>query len=229
MLALDVSRSMLDRLNGQADDIDKLDTAKDVIDRFIAGRENDRIGLAQFQAEALIASPLTLDHTALRELLKGIRNGRLPEGTAIGAGVATATNALRDSTARSRVIILLTDGENNAGEIEPIQAARIAKALGIRLYTIGLANRAGDGSSLEGVDERTMREMSQLAGGQYFPAVDLASLDGVYQTIGELETSRVGSREFTAFNEYAPYVVLVALFILVLERVLAQTAARRAP
>jgi Ca-activated chloride channel family protein len=230
MLSLDLSRSMLDRLRRQADDSNKLTVAKDVIDRFIAGRPNDRIGLVQFQSEAAVASPLTLDHEALRELLKSLENGRLPEGTAIGSGVATAVNALRESTARSRVVILLTDGENNAGEIEPIASARLAKALGIRLYTIGLANRLqGSSGPLAGIDERTMREMSGIADGEYFAAVDLESLDAVYQRIGELETSRVGAREFTAFNEYAPYFVIAALALLLVEQLLAYALVRRTP
>ena len=230
MLALDVSRSMLDGLSRPGDNQSKLQIATNVLDRFIAGRTDDRIGITQFQAEASIASPLTLDHGALRELLKSVRNGRLPEGTAIGAGVATATNALRASTARSRVIILLTDGENNSGEIDPVESARLAKALGIRLYTIGLSNAVpGEDGRLQGVDERTMREISDLAGGQYFAAVDLESLDAVYQRIGELETSRVGAREFTAFNEYATYVIGWALLVLVAEQLVAATIARRAP
>ncbi len=230
MLALDVSRSMLDRLAPPNDASDKLTIAKDVLDEFIASRKNDRIGLVQFQAEATITSPLTLDHAALGALVESVRNGRLPEGTAIGSGIATSTNALRESTARSRVVILLTDGENNAGDIEPGAAARVAKALGVRVYTIGLANAADAGSRrLVGIDERVMQEIANIAGGRYFPAVGLESLKEVYDTIGELETSRVGAREFTTFNEYAPYFLVAGLAFLVLEQVAAATLARRAP
>ncbi len=228
MLALDTSRSMLDHL-GEGDE-PKLEIARDVIDRFIEGREDDRIGITQFQAEALVASPLTLDREALRTLLGQIRNGPLAEGTAIGSGVASAVDALRSSTARSRIVILLTDGENNSGEIQPIQSARIAKALGIRVYTIGLARPLAEGDSeLKGVDERTLREISRLTDGRYFAATDLESLDEVYRTIGELETSRVGEREYTAFDEFAPLLLLAAVLLLVGERAAAATFARRAP
>lgn len=230
MLALDVSRSMLDKLAPPNDQADKLTIAKDVLSEFIGTRKNDRIGLVQFQAEAAITSPLTLDHDALKTLVESVRNGRLPEGTAVGAGIATGTNALRDSTARSRVVILLTDGENNAGDIQPAEAARVAKALGVRVYTIGLSNAADPSSGrLTGIDERVMQEIANIAGGRYFAAVGLDSLKDVYDTIGELETSRVGEREFTTFNEYAPYFLFAGLALLVMEQIAAGTLVRRAP
>lgn len=195
----------------------RLDVAKRVISDFIGGRTNDRIGLVVFRQTSLVLSPLTLDYQALKQLVDTVEQLTLQDGTAIGVGLADAENLLRESRARSRVAILLTDGENNVQDIEPAAAAQIAKTLGIRVYTIGLIDPNTSAQGKPNVDERALREMAQLTGGQYYPAKSEQALAAIYQSIDELEKSRVGRPQFGAYDELAVYFLAAALALLAIE------------
>lgn len=224
VIALDISSSMTSPDFGGEQ---RIVAAKRVIDGFLAGLKNDRAGIVIFSSESMVLSPLTLDYGAAQRLIDPVEPGKvLRDGTAIGTGLATAVNVLRASTARSKVIVLATDGENNTGDIQPLDAAQMAKLLGIRVYTVGVAptgKGAGD------VDEALMRRMSDLAGGQYYRASDENALRNVYQEIEALEKARVGSRGFVETTDAGLPFVAVGLAFLVLEIVLATTVFRRTP
>jgi Ca-activated chloride channel family protein len=220
-LAFDTSSSMV---SFNLDNETRLAVAKRVLDNFIAERDEDRIGLVIFRSDGLVLSPLTLDYDAVRRRLQDVDQINLQDGTAIGTGLAEALNLLRDSRARSRVVILATDGENNSGEIEPLEAARIAETLGIRVYTIGILETGGRAN----VDERGLQEMANVTGGRYFPADSEAALATIYENIDALEKSRVGRTQFAAYNEIAPYFLAAALLLLALELGLRSTLWRQA-
>lgn len=240
VLAVDVSYSMAD--TDMAARKSRLQVAKDVIHEFVAGRKNDRVGLVAFGREAVTASPLTLDYQALTELLKGVDHGKLPEGTAIGHGLSTSVNLLRESRARSRIVVLLTDGQNNSGEIDPLKAARLAQLLGIKVYTIGVGgavtfpgqrNPSGSGrqsmAPLFGVDEETLRRVSDTTAASYFRATDPDTLRKVYEQIEQLEKSQVGRQRYATLDELAPWLLLPALGLALIEVALATTVFRRFP
>lgn len=224
VLALDVSGTML------AADFqpDRLTAAKDVAAKFIADRANDRVGLVVFAGESYTQSPLTTDKASLQTLLAQVEFGVVDDGTAIGMGLATSVNRLRDSDAKSKVIILLTDGVNNAGQIAPMSAAEIAAEYGIRVYTIGVGkqgyapypyydswgNLRYQQAKVE-IDEQTLTDIAAKTGGEYFRATDKNSLREVYNSINELEKSRIETDDFVKYNElYAGY-LLWALVLLV--------------
>lgn len=219
-LILDTSGSMSASFGSEDS---RLDVAKRVLTDFTEGRENDRLGLVIFRANSLVLSPLTLDYGALTEVTESVDEVNLPDGTAIGVGLSDAVNLLRESRARSRAAILLTDGENNAGEIEPLAAARIAETLGIRVYTIGVIE---PGSRT--VDERALTEMAELTGGRYFPAANEQALEAIYAGIDQLEKSRIDRSVFVTYDEYAPYFIAGALGLLALELLLRVTFWRQA-
>jgi Ca-activated chloride channel family protein len=221
VLVTDISSSMS---TGFGDDT-RLAAAQDVLDEFIASRSEDRIGIVVFRDGSLVLSPLTLDYAALRSLVGSVGDINLNDGTAIGVGLADGLNLLRESRARSRVAILLTDGQNNAGQIEPLAAARLAEALGIRLYTIGILESR---SSAANVDERALREMAQLTGGSYFPADSPGALASIYASIDQLEKSRIGRPQYAAYNELAVYFLVAALALLAGELALKSTVWRQA-
>ena len=204
------------------------EVAQRVLTDFIEGREEDRIGLVIFREEALVLSPLTLDYEALAQLLQQAPQVRLPDGTAIGVGLASAVDLLRESRSRSRVAILLTDGENTVGGIEPLAAAQIAEALGIRVYTIGVIAAGSRGASNLNVNETALREMAELTGGQYYPAESEQALEAIYASIDQLEKSRIGRPQFGTYNEMAVYFLIGALGLLVLEVTLRGTVWRQA-
>ena len=221
-LVVDTSSSMS---AGYLGDDTRMVVAKRVLQEFVKGRESDQIGLVIFRERSLVLSPLTLDYQALDSLLGGVDDLNLPDGTAIGIGLADGVELLRESKARSRVAVLLTDGENNAGTVEPLVAARIAETLGIRVYTIGAVTRtSGNGAN---VDESALREMAELTGGRYFPAESEDALATIYASIDELEKSRVGRPQFGAYNELAWYFLAAALIFLLLEVLLRATVWRR--
>lgn len=213
-LVLDTSGSMAVSFGG---DETRLAVAQRVLREFVQGRSEDRIGLVIFREASMVLSPLTLDYPALQRLLEEVPRINLPDGTAIGVGLADGVNLLRDSRARSRVVILLTDGENNAGNIEPLAAARIAETLGIRVYAIGIIDPRSRRAGRTEVDERALQEMAQLTGGRYFPAENPDALRGVYEGIDRLEKSRVGRPQYAAFDELAGYFLVAALLLLALE------------
>ena len=219
----------------------RLGAAKQVILDFIRGRQYDRIGLVIFATEAFSQVPPTLDYNVLERVLDTTQVSwdiGLDSGTAIGLGLANGANMLRDSEADSRVIILLTDGANNSGQIDPLTAAEIAKALNIRVYTIGAA-RPGPAAlpfpdgRIEyrdsEIDEETLREIADITGGLYFRAEDTQGLEEIYHTIDQLERSKVEVRTFTRYRELAIWFILPAAILLVLELLLRKTLFRAIP
>ncbi|MEK7214894.1 MAG: VWA domain-containing protein [Chloroflexota bacterium] len=232
VLALDISSSM------SASDLgvrNRLETAKNVIREFLANRTGDRVGLVGFASEAVTVSPLSLDYPILLGLLDDINFGRLPDGTAIGHGLATAVNLLRDAKGKSRVVILLTDGENNAGDIAPGTAAKMAQALNIRAYTI-LAGASGSrprpGSNRPAPaspGEETLQEISNLTGGSFFRATDEETLRQIYEAIGRLEKTETGQQKFVEVIDLGFYLFLGGVVALLLELLLRNSWLRRAP
>ena len=230
-LALDISGSM-----GEPDfyPYNRLEAAKQVISDFIAGRKFDRLGLVVFARNAFIQSPPTLDYQVLLELLDEVKLADelgIQDGTAIGMGLANAASMLKDSEAKSRVVILLTDGYNNAGQIDPLTAAEAARALNIKVYTIGAGTIASQslrgGGILGGRD--VLQEIAETTGGLYFTADDTRGLQEIYDQIDELEKSEVEVRVYTEYRELAVWFLLPALVIFILEMLLRQTALRKIP
>ncbi|MDQ2951773.1 MAG: VWA domain-containing protein [Chloroflexota bacterium] len=224
VIALDTSSSMTQRdFGGQT----RIDASKKVIVDFLNGLRNDRAGVVIFSAEAMVLSPLTLDYTAAQRLVAPVEAGKiLKDGTAIGTGLATALNVVRASTARSKVVVLLTDGQSNTGDIQPLDAAHMAKVLGVRVYTIGAVPSVRAGLD---VDEVLMRTMSDLSGGQYYRVSDETALRNVYREIEALEKARVGSRGFIETHDATLPFLAIGAGLLVLELLLATTVLRRTP
>lgn len=223
VIALDISSSMLARDFTP----DRLEAAKNVAMEFISGREYDRMGLVVFAGEAFTQCPLTTDRAVLLNLFKDIKSGLIEDGTAIGNGLATAVARLKDSEAISRVVILLTDGENNSGEIAPVTAAEIAKTFGIRVYTVGVGSigtapypvQTQFGVQLRDmevkIDEKTLQEISAITEGQYFRATSNTKLEAIYKEIDALEKSKIEVREFSRkTEEFLPFALLGALFLI---------------
>jgi Ca-activated chloride channel family protein len=219
----------------------RLGAAKRVIRDFIKERQYDRIGLVIFATEAFSQVPPTLDYQVLERVLDETQVSwdiRLDSGTAIGLGLANGANMLRDSDADSRVIVLLTDGANNSGQIDPLTAAEIAKALDIRVYTIGAA-RPGPAAlpfpdgRIEyrdsEIDEETLRKIADITGGLYFRAEDVRGLREIYDTINDLERSQVEVRTFTRYEELAHWFIIPATLLLVLDQLLRRSLLRTIP
>lgn len=227
VLALDVSGSMSERTQpaGGGFGPARIEAAKKVIAEFVDTLHGDRAGFVIFQGRSLVMSPLTLDLEALKRTVGQTESGLLPDGTAIGLGLSEALNLLRESEARSRIVVLLTDGQNNAGDIEPLEAAQLAKALGIRVYTIGFTRGRGSGE----VDETMLRRIATDTEGAYHDASTQQQLADAYEEIGALERSRVAERRFTRYEEFAPWVAAAALALLVTESALRGTLFRRFP
>jgi Ca-activated chloride channel family protein len=226
VLAFDVSASMTQPFAGGRT---RLDAAKEVLSQFIEGRTNDRVALVAFQGSSITLSPLTTDYGAVDAAVQRADQVRLADGTAIGTAIGESVNVLRGSSAASRIVILMTDGESNAGEITPLAASRIAERLGARVYTIGVVSRVGlnpSRSSLN-VDERSLKEIADVTGATYNRAEDPGALAQVYQRIDELEKSRFPGQDFTRFNDIAPYFLAAAAMALALELGLRFTAFRR--
>lgn len=228
VLAFDVSSSMTQPFGSNRT---RIDAAKEVLSGFIERRTNDRVGLVAFQGSSITLSPLTTDYEALAEAVQTADQLRLADGTAIGVALGESVSVLRGSTAASRIVILLTDGENNAGQVQPLAAARIAERLGARVYTVGVVGfnmqnplRPAAGS----VDEQSLRSIADVTGGTYSPAEDPASLEAVYASIDELETSRFAGRALTRFDDIAPYFLAAAAVAFVIEIALRSTIFRRA-
>lgn len=224
---LDVSSSMT---FATPDAPTRLIAAKRVVEEFVETLEGDRVGLVIFQSRALVLSPLTLDHSALIRAVRDVRSGLLKDGTAIGLGLTEALNLLRDSQARGRVIVLLTDGQNNAGDIFPTDAAQIAKALGVRIYTIGFTATSGVLiRSFSGVDVETLRAIAEITDGAYYSTTTQDELSAAYAAISDQERSHVGERQFATFQEFAPWLIALAVALLAAEAVLRATTFRRYP
>jgi Ca-activated chloride channel family protein len=225
VLAYDVSSSMTQPFAGAQT---RLQAAERVLTEFISARENDRVGLVAFQGSSITLSPLTTDYEALAGSAREAGKLQLRDGTAIGTALGASTNVLRGSSAASRIVILLTDGENNEGDLQPLAAARIAERLGVRVYTVGILASLSQGiRSNINVDEESLRQIAEVTGGTYSRAEDLESLAEVYARIDELEKTRVEGDEFTRFDEWAPYVLAAAAAALALEAGLRMTLFRR--
>ena len=239
LLILDISGSM------RAEDFkpdNRLHAAKAVIHDFLDHRKNDRIGLVVFAGESFTQCPLTLDYRVLGDLLLNVEIGMLEDGTAIGDALANATNRLRHSTTKSKIAILLTDGENNAGTIDPLTAAQAAKALNIKVYTIGMGKEEGAfipyhdpifglqySRTRTYVDEETLKQIAEITEGRYFRATDNRKLSEIYEEINQLETTKIEVTEYVRYKELAAYPLLLATLLLALEIVLSNTRLRKIP
>jgi len=238
VLALDISSSML------AEDLapNRIEAAKAVAADFAGGRGNDRIGLVIFAGKAFTQAPLTLDHSVVVSLIGELEVGMIEDGTAVGMGLATAVKRLQASEAASKVVVLLTDGRNNRGEIDPVTAAQAAQALGVRVYTIGagsrgtarvpITDRFGNRryvTTRVDVDEPTLRTTAETTGGRYYRATDRESLEAIYREIDELETTEIEVENFTSYGERFHIPLLLGLFLLVAEIVLGRTWLRTLP
>ena len=233
-IALDISGSM-----GQTDFApNRLGAAKEIVAEFIEERKYDRIGLVVFSQEAFIQSPPTLDHGVLLRLLTDVHLADqlgIEDGTAMGIGMATAANMLKDSTSESKLVTLITDGVNNAGQLDPITVATASEALGIKLYTVGVGtNQPGgseeDGSSQESpLDEETLREIANITDAKFYLATDTEGLRDIYAEINALEKSEVEVLVFTRYREVLAWLLAPALALLLLDLVLSQTVFRRLP
>lgn len=237
IMALDISGTMM------ANDFSptRLEAAKKVASEFINDRQSDRIGLVIFAGESFTQCPLTTDHRVLLNLLSEVKFGMIEDGTAIGLGLANSVNRLKDSQSKSRVVILLTDGSNNAGQIAPLTAAELAASYGIRVYTIGIGSR---GTSVARVmtpygmqsmnvsgdfDERTLTEIASKTGGSYFRATDNTSLSGIYDEIDQMEKSHISVNTVTKRKElYLPFAI-IALALIGGELILRRTWLRNIP
>jgi Ca-activated chloride channel family protein len=242
MLAMDVSTSML------AEDLkpNRIEAAKQVAAEFISGRPDDNIGLSIFAGEAFTQCPMTTDHASLLSLLQNVRTdiaarGLIEDGTAIGMGLANAVSRLKDSKAKSRVVILLTDGSNNRGDISPMTAAEIAKSLGIRVYTIGVGTNkvapypmpvAGGVQYVNipvEIDNETLRKIAQATDGDFYRATNTKELHQIYKEIDQLEKTKLNVKKFSKkYEAYQPF-ALVAVLALLLELLLRITVFRRIP
>ena len=239
-IALDVSGSM-----GETDfEPHRLAAAKAIISDFIEERKYDRIGLVVFSREAFIQSPPTLDHGALIRLLRDVYLANemgIEDGTAIGSGMATAANMLKDSSAESKLVTLITDGVNNAGELDPITVATAAEAVGIKLYTIGVGRNeeeddsqlvssgSGDVTQDNPLDEETLRQIAAITNARYYRATDTEDLRGIYAEINALEKSDVEILNFVRYREILAWVLVPALLLLLVELILSNTAFRKLP
>jgi Ca-activated chloride channel family protein len=240
ILALDVSSSML------AEDFkpkNRLEAAKKVAEEFIQGRQNDRLGMVIFAGESFTQCPLTLDYGVLMTLLQDIKVADQDwDGTAIGMGIINAVNRLRDSKAKSKVIILLTDGVNNRGEVDPITASNIAAAIDVKIYTIGAGSH---GTALYPVndpllgkrfvpmpveiDEDVLKQIAANTKARYFRATDTKKLSEIYAEIGELEKTKIEVKEFTRYDEYFHYFLMIGLGLFILEMILTNSIFRKLP
>ena len=236
MIASDISGSML------AEDFqpNRMEAGKNIAIDFIKNRPNDRIGLVIFSGESFTQCPLTIDHDVLINLFKDIKNGMIDDGTAIGMGLATAVNRLKESEAKSKVIILLTDGSNNAGSIPPVTAAEIAKQFNVRVYTVGLGTKGFAPYPVQtpmgvqyqrmpvDVDEGTLTKIATITGGKYFRATNNETLKNIYEQIDKLEKAKIDVTQYNKKTEMFLPFAIIALLLLLLEFGLKNTVLRGA-
>ena len=243
MLAVDVSSSMkaMDfRINGKR--VSRITAVKDVVAKFIKERKGDRIGLIAFAGKPYLMSPLVSDHDWLLDRLEEVELGQIEDGTAIGSAVVTATERLSKQKAKSKILIVLTDGMNNAGTASPEIAAEAAKTLGIKIYTIGAGTRGYAPYPVKDpwgrihyrrtkvdIDEKTLKKIAEMTGGQYFRATDTDSLQQIYSVINELEKTKRSVRQFSTYKELYLYPLIGGLVLLALELLLSVTRYRRMP
>ncbi len=243
VLTLDVSGSM-EALDFQLEGTptNRLEVVKNVVAKFVGQRPNDKLGMVAFAGRPYLVSPLTLDHEFLGKRLAGVKMGQVEDGTAIGSAIASSVSHLRDSNAKSRIIILLTDGVNNAGAINPLTAAEAAKALGIKVYTIGVGIRGEAPVPVQDafgrtrlqtmkveIDEEMLRSVATATGGQTFRATDTDSLEKIYGAINQLEKTTRKLKKYQQYDELYLYFLVPGLCLLLMELVLSQTRFRRLP
>lgn len=243
VMAIDVSTSMLAEdftLNGKR--ANRLESLKPVVKSFIEGRKNDRIGMVVFAGQPYTQCPLTLDYGILFEFLKNTEIGMVEDGTAIGSALATCLNRLKNLPGKSKIIILLTDGRNNTGKIDPLTAAEMAKAMGVKVYTIGagakglvpypardiFGNKVYQRVQVD-IDEDTLKKIADITGGKYFRATDSESLEDIYEEINKMETTKVEVKIYMEYKELFPYFLLPAMLLLLTEIVLKNTWLRKIP
>ncbi len=236
-ILLDISGSML------AEDFkpNRLDAAKEVIDEFIAGRTSDKIGLVVFAGKSFTQCPLTIDYSVLRNLLKDIESGMIEDGTAIGTAIANGVNRLKDSEGKSKIIILLTDGVNNSGEVDPITAAQIAQTFGIRIYTVGVGTKGNAPYPFKTpfgvqyqmvpveIDEAVLKQVAEITEGHYFRATDNKKLEDIYKEIDKMEKTRVEITSYRNAKELFYGWAGGGLLLLLLEVLLSRTFLRKLP
>ncbi|MBI4397999.1 MAG: VWA domain-containing protein [Candidatus Omnitrophica bacterium] len=239
IISMDISGSM------QAEDFhpqNRLEVAKEEAKKFIKGRRQDRMGMVVFARQAYTQCPLTLDYDVLVSLIDDIRIGMIKDGTAIGLGIATAVNRLRESDAKSKIIILITDGENNSGNIDPVTAAELAQGFGVKIYTIGI----GKGGMVPfpvddplfgrryvqarvDIDEKMLKRIADITGGTFFRARDPRGLEEAYKRIDKLEKTEVKVKEFSNYSDIFYYALWPALILLLLEILLSATVLLKLP
>lgn len=243
VLALDLSGSMAaEDFELKGEPVNRLVIAKDVVQQFVRKRANDRIGMVAFAGRAYIATPLTLDHDFLLQNLERLNLNTLEDGTAIGSAIAAAANRLRDIQAKSKIIVLMTDGQNNAGKVPPVTAAEAAQALGARIYTIGVGTKGvarvpymnvfGQKAYMDqkvDIDEETLTKVANMTGGKYFRAENTEGLRKIYEEIDQLEKTEVEVKKYQRYRELFPWFVLAGLSLLLLEIILSNTVWRRLP
>jgi Ca-activated chloride channel family protein len=220
----------------------RIQIAKSVVNDFLTHRQNDRIGLVVFAGESFTLCPLTSDYSVLVELLRDVEIGQLEDGTAIGDSLATATHRLRTSESKTKIVILLTDGENNAGSIEPGTAASFAQSFEIKVYTIGMGKEGGARipyadttfgkryrEVLTYLDEDTLKQIANITGGRYFRATDTQSLKHIYAEIDRFEKTKFETINVVAHKELAAYFLIPAVLLLGTEILLSNTILRKIP
>lgn len=243
VLTLDVSGSMeaLDfKLEGKP--VNRLEVVKNVVGKFVGQRPNDKLGMVAFAGRPYLVSPLTMDHEFLGKRLADVKMHQVEDGTAIGSAIASSVDHLRNSSAKSRIIILLTDGVNNAGAVNPLTAAEAAKALGMKIYTIGTGIRGEAPVPVQDafgrthlqtvkveIDEEMLRQVSEATGGQSFRATDTDSLEKIYDSINQLEKTTRKLKKYQQYDELYLWLLIPSLCFLLLELILSQTRFRRLP
>ncbi len=243
VLAIDCSTSMLAedfKLGGQRQN--RVEVVKNVVKDFITGRKNDRIAIVAFASRAYTVCPLTLDYGWLLDNLERVKTGLIEDGTALGSGIATSLNRLKDSKAKSKVVILLTDGRNNTGKISPLTASEAARALKIKVYTIGAGSKGLVPYPVKDffgntvyqpiqidIDEDTLIKIADMTGAKYFRATDTESLRKIYKEIDELEKTAIEEKGYLEYNELFNVFLILSLILLLLDIVLSNTILRKIP
>lgn len=243
VLAVDVSSSM-EAMDFEVDghQANRIDAVKEVVGQFIEDRPNDRIGLVAFAGQPYMVSPLTLDHDWLKQRLEKVELGEVEDGTAIGSAAASAVNRLRDQDAKSKIVILLTDGMNNAGQVTPEIAAEAAKTLGIKIYTVGAGTRGEAPVPVQDsfgrqtfamakvdIDEKTLQRVAEMTNAKYFRATDTESLGKIYDEINQLEKTERTVKQYSQYRELFAWLVLPGLLVMATQLGLSATLLQRVP
>ena len=234
ILVMDISSSMAAM---DFNPLTRFEASKEVVKDFIDNRKSDRIGLVVFASQSFTMCPLTLDYDMLESFLERAWESRIEDGTAIGSAIATSTNRLRDSDAISKIVILLTDGMNNRGNIDPLTAARLAETLGIKIYTIGVGSEGKAPFNMNGrifwqethIDEVSLKEVAKITGGAYYRAKNARELQGIYDEINQLETTKIDYKEWVEYEEKFAGFLKAGFFLLLLSFILDRTFLRRLP